>query len=260
MIRRCLLAAAIVLTFTVAPAQHVSAKRELSTVLRLRETNADISIHVTLQPDPGGSFRTIQFDMDGHTYRLISKSDLQYLSKPEGLGMHPADPIHGLVLDPSRLFFLAHYPAEAKPHTLLFFIGAEYASDASSILVVGFHEDSSPYKVLELDQFDTSNFTQLDDGSPVIIGKATLSQAYSEAAKDSVYATTYDPSAVYIVRLNEPAEYSLVESKRYNQLHYVWAGTKSREDIAVVFHDKNHHKPYIVSAKDVDKVLPKTQE
>jgi hypothetical protein len=255
MLRRCILAAAMALTVTCT----LASAQLIPTTLHLPETNANISIHVRLQPGLGKPFRTIQFGIEGHTYHLIAKSDLQYLSKPEGLGLEPADPIRGLVLDPSRLFFLAHYTAETKPHTLLFFIGDAGASDAAPVLVVGFHEDGSPYKVLELDQFDTSNFTQLDDGSPVIIGKATLSQAYSEAAKDSLYATTYDPYAVYIIRLNEPAEYSLVESKRYNQLHYVWAGTKSREDIAVVFHDKNHHRPYIAPVKDLGKVLPKTQ-
>jgi hypothetical protein len=255
MLRRCILAAAMALTVTCT----LASAQLIPTTLHLPETNANISIHVTLQPGFDKSFHAIQFRIDGRIYRLIAKSDLQYLSKPEGPGLQPADPIRGLALDPSRLFFLAHYIADAKPHTLLFFIGDAGASDAAPVLVVGFHEDGSPYKVLELDQFDTSNFTQLDDGSPVVIGKATLSQAYSEATKDSVYATTYDPYAVYIVHPNEPAEYSLAESKRYNQLHYVWAGTKSREDIAVVFHAKGHNKPFIVPAKDVGKVLPKTQ-
>jgi len=69
------------------------------------------------------------------------------------------------------------------------------------------------------------------------------------------YATTYDPYSVYIVQVEGSADYSLAASRKYNQVHYVWAGPHSREDFAVFYNVPGHTKPFGASATQLDKLL-----
>ena len=69
------------------------------------------------------------------------------------------------------------------------------------------------------------------------------------------YATTYDPYAVYIVQPDKPAAYSLAETRKYNQAHYVWAGTHSREDVGVLFNLPGHHGPVLSTPAHIDEIL-----
>jgi hypothetical protein len=145
--------------------------------------------------------------------------------------------IPGLTLDPSLYCLRADYREESKHHTLLFFISRAGASDAAALLVLGFTEEGSPYKVLESNQLDMTSFEIGSDGSQRIIGRPTMSQVMAgDGSKGSKapYATTYDPFAVYVVHTGTRALYSLTESRAYNQRHYLWAGPKSREDFAVL--------------------------
>lgn len=159
--------------------------------------------------------------------------------------------ISGLELDPSLYCLTTRYTEASQSHTLLFFISGAGASDAAPVLVIGFTQDGVPYKVLERNQLDITSFEISPDGTPLIIGKATLSQVMTGDGGNgskAPYATTYDPFSVFIVHAGAKAIYSLEASRAYNEKHYVWAGPHSREDYAVVYNLPGHYKPFGATA------------
>ena len=92
----------------------------------------------------------------------------------------------------------------------------------------------------------------MSDGSARFIGCPTLSQeSYGDLSGDrsKTYATTYDPRAVYLIQPDAAAKYDLSASKAYNQQHYVWAGPRMSEEIAVIYNYPGHPKPFTVSDK-----------
>jgi hypothetical protein len=202
----------------------------------LPETNKLISF--TFQSKPGGnsSFRSFQVDSAGKHFNFIARNPIER----RALGID----IPGLKLHPSRYFLVSKYGADADPHTLLFFISEAGASDADALLVIGFSTSGDPFKVLELDHLDVTSLKSTPDGTGLIVGKETLSQVmdgdgFNGSTKP--YATTYDPFLVFIVHPDDKAVYSLAVSRSYNQKHYVWAGSHSREDYAVLYNLPAHH-------------------
>ena len=104
----------------------------------------------------------------------------------------------------------------------------------------------------------STTFEQHDEDPPLIIGKRNLSEVFGGEGYNGdkrPYATTYDPYSVYVVKPNLPANYSLEESRLYNEQHYVWAGPKSREDYAVIWNVKGKPNPFGVQAKQLDSIL-----
>jgi hypothetical protein len=233
--------------------------KSYSTTLHLPETGGDVSIQcASIVRDGNEEFRTITLTFAGHTSRLVATNGLSYLKTPiKGAGIQPADPIRGLAIDRSRLFFTGHYSSEGKSHTVLVFVGSS-GLNGSPLFVVGFHDDGTPYKLLELDQYNMYAFAQKENDPPQIIGKHSMSEVFRTegySGDKKPYATTYDPYSIYVVRPNLPANYSLEESKLYNQHHYVWAGPKSREDYAVVWNVKGKPNPFGAQAKRLDEIL-----
>ncbi|WP_353072222.1 hypothetical protein [Tunturiibacter gelidiferens] len=212
----------------------------------LPETNKLISF--TFQSKPGGnsSFRSFQVDSEGKHFDFTARNSIARI---------PANPnerralgywidIPGLKLHPSRYFLVGKYGTASDSRTLLFFISDAGASDAAALLVIGFSTSGDPYKVLERDYLDVTSFQSTPDGTGLIVGKETLSQVmggdgFNGSTKP--YATTYDPFSVFIVHPESKAVYSLVVSRSYNQKHYVWAGSHSREDYAVLYNLPEHH-------------------
>jgi hypothetical protein len=227
-------------------------------IVHFPEANANISIHY--QPKFKVDFETfsvLHFRTGGHSFSLASLYELKYL-RTDGPGRHPENPIRGVTMDPSHFFFTGRYTLSTKPHTLLFFTGDTGVNEAP-LLVVGFREDGSPFKVLELERF---NMFSLDHPMaikpPTIVGREKLSQVISGNGGNgsrTPYATSYDPYSVYTIQPGAAAQYSLEDSKLYNQLHYVWAGPKTREDYAVVYNVRGHSRPFGVPAKEVAQAL-----
>ena len=111
--------------------------------------------------------------------------------------------------------------------------------------MLGFSADGTPYKVLESKEFDPTSFQQTYNGDALIVGKASLSQVMAGDGSNNSktpYATTYDPFSVFIIHNLSKAEYSLAESRKYNQEHYVWAGPRTREDYAVLYNLPSHRR------------------
>ena len=247
-----------VLTFsTPGVAQYALRSANVST-LRLAETNTTIKI--SYKPVAVGHpeiFRTLYFAIGSHKYLISSPYELSYFPKDEDLGIHPRDAVHGLTMDPRRFFFTGRFTVGTIAHTLLFFVGS-YGINGAPLFVVGFHPDGSPYKVLALKQFNLTGFLPQTARSPSIVGKKYLSEVMAGnggSGSRSTYATTHDPFSVFLVPPEGLARFSLIESKRYNQQHYVWAGPNSRSDYAVTFNKPNHSQPFGTLAKDLDAAL-----
>jgi hypothetical protein len=228
--------------------------------LKLPETQRNIT--VSFEPVSGSkdNFRLIHIDSDGRSFRFAPKAPVARIptSPEERLQRGIWDKISGLQLHSSRYFFHGEYSSDSKPHTLLFFVSEAGASDAAPLLVLGFSADGRPYKVLEREEFDPTSFQATDRGDALIIGKATMSQGMggddSNGSK-TPYATTYDPFSVFVIHNLSRAEYSLIESRKYNQEHYVWAGPRSREDYAVLYNLPGHRKPMGAPASRVETLL-----
>ncbi len=117
---------------------------------------------------------------------------------------------------------------EGRPLIVVF--GYAFASDPGAIRVVGLDSARRPRVLLADETFALADVRDLDgDGVPELIGRRSLSQTSGECR------ATYDPYAVY--RLGASGElrfrYSERLSRKYNLGHYVWAGPRAREDIAV---------------------------
>jgi hypothetical protein len=166
--------------------------------------------------------------------------------------------IPGLELHPSRYFLIGKYGTGADVHSLLFFVGPAYASEASPLLVLGFSATGDPYKVLERDYLDVTSFQSATDGTALIVGKDALSEVMGGDGGNGSkmpYATTYDPFSVFIVHAGDRALYSLAESRSYNQKNYVWAGPRSREDYAVFYNIPGHHRFFGASVSQTEVLL-----
>jgi len=215
--------------------------------LVLPETQRNLTI--SFEPATGArdNFRSIRIDSDGRSFRFAPKAPVARIptSPEERLQRGLWDKISGLQLHSSRYFFLGEYSTDSKPHTLLFFVSEGAASDAAPLLVLGFSADGTPYKVLERDEFDPTCFESTGQGDALIIGKSSLSQVMAGDGSNgskTPYATTYDPFSVFVIHNLSRAEYSLTESRKYNQEHYVWAGPRTREDYAVLYNLPGHRK------------------
>jgi hypothetical protein len=211
-------------------------------------------------PHSMGNFSSVKIESAGNTVVFTPKNPIAHIPSDRkeklsrGLWENPS----GLRIDPSRFFFRGEYTSDSEPHTLLFFISEGYASEAPPLLVIGFSYVGEPYKVLELDEFDMTAFQKASDNTALIIGNATLSQVMGGDGGNgskAPYATTYDPFSVFIVPTEGNAYYSLEDSRRYNQQHYVWAGPHSREDYAVLYNLPGHPKPMGAPASRVEALL-----
>jgi hypothetical protein len=110
--------------------------------------------------------------------------------------------------------------------TVFALFGYAYASDPGELTLVGFDATGYP-RLLFQKEFDLTDVTDLDgDGTPEIVGRPSVPQAFSQCS------ATYDPYAVYRLSKGEP-RYDLALSRRYNEKHYVWAGAKASEEIEV---------------------------
>lgn len=212
-----------------------------------------------------GGYRNLSFGYGEKATNLAPKNPISCIpaSAQERQQSGFPDKINGFVLDPSRCFFRAEYSVNSQKRTLLLFISEGGASDAASMLAVGFSTDHHPFKILEQDELDVTSL-DVAENSAAIIGKPTLSQVMMPALETTYdkrrkYATTYDPFVVYVIDDNYAAKYSLEMSKQYNESHYVWAGPPSREDYAVVFNAPGHPKPFGIPAKELDKLFGKAK-
>jgi hypothetical protein len=219
-----------------------------------------VSLDFQPVPDSAENYKSIKIESAGKSIRFTPKNPIAYITVDQkeklsrGLWGNPS----GVRLDPSRLFFRGEFTSDSQPHTLLFFVSEGYASEASPLLVIGFSYLGEPYKVLELDSFDLIAFQQESDNTALILGKKSLSQVMGGDGgngSQAPYATTYDPFAVYVLHVEGLAAYSLAASKRYNEEHYVWAGSHSREDYAVFYNLPKHSRPVGAPASKLEDLL-----
>ncbi len=216
------------------------------TAFTLPETGQDITLSFHPVSDRKDSFDSIDVISAGKHFHFSAKNTVARI--PANAEARRVDgfwvEIPGLKLHPSRYFLVGKYGSDTDVHTLLFFVGLASASDAAPSLILGFSATGEPYKVLEREYLDVSSFQSAADGTALIVGKDVLSEVMAGDGfngSTKPYATTYDPFSVFIVNAGDKATYSLVESRRYNQEHYVWAGPRSREDYAVFHNIPGHH-------------------
>ncbi|HXQ44968.1 MAG TPA: hypothetical protein VN806_00020 [Caulobacteraceae bacterium] len=116
----------------------------------------------------------------------------------------------------------------ASGDRLVVVFGAAQDPDPYAIRVLHLAANGQVQTLLSDDAFELTAIADLNkDGVPELIGRPSWSQM------DTKCLSTYDPIGVY--RLSG-AQYVYDEglSKTYNLTHrYVWAGPKSREDVAV---------------------------
>lgn len=201
-------------------------------------------------------FTKIRFRSAKGTYTVSSAFGLRRLNSPDA----PDFDIPYLPFDKSQYFRIGRYTNVSGKHTLLFFSGDAFASDASALLVIGFDTEGLPYKLLEKESLELTAFILPTNDKPaLIVGKPTLSQVQSKNFDNPTsgpYATTYDPFAVYVLS-NSPAKaiYSLNQSRLYNQQHYVWIGPHSSEKTLVYYKIPSHPKPFTAPASDLNKFV-----
>ena len=217
---------------TPATSSHVVVKLSIPE----RSEPVQISVNFKGAPDDSGTFRTIHFTgAHAAPVSIVAKNELcKLVRSPSELGLSAADPIHGLVMDPSRLFFRGSYIAAGTIHTVLAFLGNGDFS-GFSLVVVGFRDDGSPFNVFERDSYFAYSF-EAREGGALFIGKESLSEGLWNATNGKASAATYDPYSVFLLQPGAPAVYGLAQSRAYNLAHYVWAGSQSSEKL-VVFAD-----------------------
>jgi hypothetical protein len=235
-----------------------------SVSLILPETGKTISLKFEAMPQNPRNFRSIRIDSEEKKVRFVPKNPIARIPESEGERISASiwNKLSGLKLHRSRFFFQGEYSTDSNPHTLLFFVSEQGASDAAPLLVLGFSEDGTPYKVLERNQFDVYRFQTTNQGDALIIGKATMSQVmYGDSRNDSKtpHATTYDPYSVFVVHGFSTAQYSLSASVKYNLAHYVWAGPHSREDYAVLYNVPGHPKVMGAPASQLETLMGSKQ-
>lgn len=228
--------------------------------LVLPETGKSISLSFELMPGKQGNFRSIRVASGGDNFHFALKTPITRIPANAAEQLHSGvwNKVPGLQLDGSRYFFRGEYSADSKPHTLLFFVGEPGASNPGRLFVLGFTGDGTPYKVLERNNLDILSFQSSEDSNAFIVGKATMSQVMAGDGGNgskTPYATTYDPFSVFVVHGPSQAKYSLRESRKYNEAHYVWAGPHSREDYAVLYNLPGHKKLVGAPASRIEAIL-----
>lgn len=253
---RILAAALLFATSALARTPELGEAR--TTVLQLPEIHARISIGMEPAVRNGAEvFRTLRFVVRGRSLKITAREELTPFgrSQPNG-GLYPGMPVKGLSVHPGNFFFVGRYGTPDRPHTVLVFEGDSATSSAAPVLVVGFHEDGTPYKLLELHQFDPLAFTPRSEGTALLTGAPSLTEVMGgEYDGHRPYATTYDPSAVYEIKPDLPAAYSLEASRAYNTEHYVWAGPHWSDRIAVIVDPAHPHTFRAVPAAKLDQEL-----
>jgi len=226
-----------------------------SSAIEIPESHSRISIHLSAKDADLDGYRSITISSDKRSTRIAPRNPVFCIpaDKQDRLETGLLAEPKGMSLDRSRCFFRGTYTANGAPHTLLVFLSEGYASNAAPLLILGFHANGTPFKVLERNELDPLAFEfEPADGTARFIGAPTLSQvSYGDGFNGSTkpYATTYDPRAVYLIRPDAVAKYDLATSKAYNQPHYVWAGPSVSEQIAVIYNYPGHPKPFAVSDK-----------
>jgi hypothetical protein len=249
------------LAFMISVSQLALAQRAIFT---LPETGQDLTLSFHPVSNRNDSFDSMDVISAGKHFHFSAKNTVARI--PANAEARRVDgfwvDIPGLKLHPSRYFLVGEYGPDAGVHTLLFFVGLAGASDAAPSLVLGFSATGEPYKVLEREHLDVNSFQSAADGTALIVGRETLSQAMGgDGGNGSTkpYATTYDPFSVFMLGPDSKATYSLVESRAYNQKHYVWAGPKSREDYAVLYNLPHHPELVGAPASRVEALLGATK-
>jgi hypothetical protein len=234
-------------------------------VIHIPESNDIVTVSLT-QPDKDTSgFSTVAITVNGHQLTFHPRNPVACAPASAADRKNNLDwaDVKGMQLDPSSCFRRSEYGSNVK-HTLLAFMSHGYASDAGPTFIIGFDQNATPYKVLERNELDLFAFEpSVVDETARIIGFPSLSQVmFGDGGNGSKapYATTYDPRAVYIIRPGERAQYSLEESRLYNEQHYVWAGPLVSESYAVVYNYPGYAKPFGISAKRLDALFAKLQE
>ncbi len=228
-------------------------------VLPLPETGASVSITLAARDQTIGGFRQLTIVSHARSFHFAPRRSIKCIPTLEEARLESGmwDRVDGFHLDKSRCFFDGKYGNAPHLHTLLAFVG-EPGIGAAPLFLVGFTPDGTPYKVLERDELDLTSLQTINVDSARLAGKATLSQVMGgEGGNGSTkpYATTYDPTAVYVLHAGSTAKYSLEETRIYNRQHYVWAGPRTREDYAVVYNLPGHRGPLGVPAAQLDRVL-----
>lgn len=232
--------------------------------LRIPESSEPVRISLqNIAPNKSG-FTSILIRANGQTVTFHPRNAIAcaQATKEERKGDITWAEIEGMRLDDSLCFYVGDFGEGSAKHTLLAFRSEGGASDAAPVFVIGFKADGTPYKVLERDEFDLTSLTTSPDGSALLIGKPTLSQVMAKIDYDSrkdPYATTYDPYAVYVIGANQPAAYSLQESRVYNLQHYVWAGPKSSEEYSVLYNIPGHIKPFVLTDQKANEALKRAE-
>jgi hypothetical protein len=233
--------------------------------LYIPESQDTVTVSLSQPVKDNFGFSLLMVRVNGHATVFHPKNPLACAPANIEARKHDLDwlDIKGMPFDPSFCFHRAQFGNQAK-HTLLAFMSHGFASDSGPAFVLGFQADGTPYKALELDEFDLSAFeASTTDETARIIGFSTLSQVmFGEGGSGSKapYATTYDPRAVYVISPGEPAKYSLDASRLYNEQRYVWAGPTASETYAVVYNYPGRPKPFGIPAKQLDALFAKLPE
>jgi hypothetical protein len=128
------------------------------------------------------------------------------------------------------LFYLSPKLKGPNGSPMLFLFGYSWASDPGALQVFALNEAGDPVVVFSSKTFELMAMDDLDgDGLGEMIGKHSLTQC------GGCDGCTYDPYAVYSFAGTEaaPAKYRLDLSRRFNQMHYVWAGRRASESVRV---------------------------
>lgn len=227
----------------------------------LPENNQALLVRLSHRAPQADGFTVLSIAVGDRVTELHPASPVLCVPKDDSERAAVGLPAHitGLQLDRSRCFFRGEYGDRRHPHTILVFLSEGFASDAAPVLVVGFHSDGLPFKILEKSEFDPVMLIDSRFGA-LLIGKPALSEILgclnADPARDP-YAGTYDPYAAYAITPDRSAHYSLAASKAYNQAHYVWAGEHYREDLLVFYNIPGHSRPFVASADRSNNLLPR---
>lgn len=150
-----------------------------------------------------------------------------------------------------HLLFVPDGSDPRKP-PLLFLFGWPYGSSPGSLHALRL-EEGTPRVIFFRKEYSLTDFTDLNgDGIPEIVGKKCLSQEWGSGF------LTYDPFTVYTLprRGAKSAQLSIPLSKQYNLQHYYgWAGPNCSEEIAIVLHPPKGGKPFIMKAREAEKLF-----
>ncbi|MEZ2347311.1 hypothetical protein [Terriglobus sp. RCC_193] len=202
-----------------------------------------------------GNFRNLQISVDGQLKVVRSRYDLTFIPRGTEERREVLWPVRGLERDKSGCFMSSRLSISGHERLFLFLFGMPMASDPGSVLVIGVNEVGEPYKVIESEMLSLVSFTSSVDGQIQLLAKPSFSQVMRGDGRATPYATTYDPFWVYLISPSGEASLSTSKSEAYNRSHYVWAGMKTREDIAVVF--RKGSRPLAVPFSQLDKYLGK---